>query len=238
MNFILAFLLKPKVLIGIILAAALAGGIFWYGNKREAAGFASGSRNQLSTDQEQFNGVLKQYQSKLDSDQVTIDAANKQYAALQSQITVLNSALAVLASQRQQAQQQISQVPDSGLQADVESKLGGSLTSSITLRKADQIITDYPLVLKQVDTLSSKVDDLMKSVGSVSAKADALTSQRDAAIQYGNEVTGYYVKAFNAAQKHHSLFIKIITFGLVHDKHMNLPDPVTLHAPTGERPQG
>lgn len=231
MNFILAWLMKPKVLLAVILAAVLTGGILWYGNKRESAGYSSGQRNQLQVDQSQFQSVLKQYQDSLNAAQLKIAADDKQFTALQAQISTLNASLSALAIQRESGQQSINKLPDTAVQGDLEMKLSGPLTDPTTLRKADAIVTDYPLVLKSVDVLSAKVDDLSQSVSVLQDKVGQVTVQRDSAVQFGNTVVGYYVKAYNAAQVHHSKFIKIITFGIVRDRHLDLPQPTTLHVP-------
>jgi len=114
------------------------------------------------------------------------------------------------------------------VQADLESKLGGKLSDTAILRKDDAIVTDYPLVLKQVDVLTATQTNQQDQINDLNDEVLKIVNQRDVAITYGNTVTGYYVKAYNAAQKHHSMFVKILSFGLVRDKHLNLPDPETL----------
>src|SRR5208282_2561138 len=98
----------------------------------------------------------------------------------------------------------------SAVQGDLEVKLGGTLTDPAILRKDDQIVTDYPLVLKQIDVLNTKVDGLDSKVTELGVKEQAVEQQRDAAIQFGNSIVPLYAKAWNAAQVRHSKFIKII----------------------------
>lgn len=221
-------LAKPKLLlIPIIIALVIWAGA-WYGDKREADGRQAGQASQLQIDQQQFKQVTQQYEATLNAAQTKIDADDAALKQLSVQLTSLSAQFASLSSQRQQQQSQVSTLPDAAVQGDLEAKLGGPLSQTTTLRKADDIVTDYPLVLQQLTVQSSKVDNLTQQVTALDSKVTEIGSQRDAAIAYGNTVTGYYVKTFNAAQKHHSLFIKIITFGLVKDVHLNLPDPVTL----------
>ena len=219
---------NPKNLLVLVLIAALGIGVYAYGEHKAAEGYHSGSVAQLSVDQEQFKQVTTSYQSKLDSAQQQLDASTQQIALLQTGLKTLSAQYASLAAQRQQSQSQVNALPDAALQADLEAKLGGPLSSSVTLRKADDIVTDYPLVLQSITVLNSKVDNLAGQVSALNDSVKDVTTQRDAAIAYGNTVTGYYVKAYNAAQVHHSKFLKIITFGLVRDKHMDLPAPTTL----------
>ncbi len=219
---------NPKNLLVLALITALGIGVYAYGEHKAADGYHSGSVAQLSVDQDQFKQVTTSYQSKLDSEQQQLDASTQQIALLQTSLKTLSAQYASLAAQRQQSQSQVNALPDAALQADLEAKLGGPLSSSTTLRKADSIVTDYPLVLQQVTVLNNKVDNLSGQVSALNTSVTAVTAQRDAAIAYGNTVTGYYVKAYNAAQVHHSKLVQILTLGIVHNKHLDLPAPTTL----------
>ena len=231
LSLLLSYLMKPKVLIGLLVMTAVLSGFFWYGSQREKAGYSAGSRTQLETDKQEFAVVQKQYQEALTKAQATIDSSNVKLAALDIQLSTLKAQLDVLASQRQQGQQSVNKLPDSAVQGDLEVKLGGSLSDPAILRKDDQIVTDYPLVLKQIDVLSSKVEDLDSKVTELGVKEQAVEQQRDAAIDFGNKLVPLYIKAYNAAQVHHSKLIKIITLGLVRDRHLDLPAPASLNVP-------
>lgn len=228
MGFLLTFLAKPKVLIGTLVTIFVLSAFLWYGAQREKAGYSSGSRAQVETDKQEFAIVQKQYQDALFKAQSTIDSSNAKIQALDSQIQTLQVQFAALATQRQQGQQAVNKLPDSAVQGDLETKLGGPLTDPVILRKDDQIVTDYPLVLKQVDILTNKVEDLDSKVTELGIKETAVEQQRDAAIQFGNQLVPLYVKAYNALQVHHSKFLKIISFGLVKDRKLDLPNPTTL----------
>lgn len=210
---------------------AVLSGFFWYGSTREKAGYSAGSRVQLETDKQEFNVIQKQYQDALSKAQSVIDSSNAKITALDTQIQTLQIQFAALATQRQQGQQSVNKLPDSAVQGDLETKLGGPLTDPAILRKDDQIVTDYPLVLKQVDLLSTKVDDLDSKVKAIDEKEKAVEGQRDASIQFINQVVPLYVKAYNAAQVHHSKLIRIISLGLVRDRHLDLPAPASLNVP-------
>lgn len=220
--------LQLRLVAGVLALSLLSGAFMWYGGKREAAGFASGGRAQLETDKVQFEQVSKQYQDALAKAQSTIDSSNARIVSLDGQLQTLKMQFGALAAQRQQGQETVNKLPDSAVQGDLETKLGGSLTDSVILRKNDQIVTDYPVVLKQVDVLSARVDTLDSKFQALSDKEQAVEKQRDAAIAFGDQVVGFYTKAYNAAQKKHSLFVKIISFGLVRDRHMDLPAPTSL----------
>lgn len=230
MGFLLSFLLRPKVLLTTILTIAVLSGLLWYGSIQRSKGYADGSRTQLETDKQQFEQISQQYKDALAKAQSTIDSSNAKIASLDLQLQGLQVQFVALATQRQQGQGAVNKLPDSAVQGDLETKLGGPLSDPSILRKDDQIVTDYPLVLKQVDLLNTKVDDLSSKVQAISDKEGAVEKQRDAAIQFDQELVPLYVKAWNAAQVHHSKFIKIITFGLVHDRHLDIPNPSSLNA--------
>ncbi len=231
MGILLSFLLRPKVLITTLVTIAVLSGLLWYGSVQKRAGYADGSRTQLESDKQQFEQISQQYKDALAKAQSTIDSSNTKIASLDTQLQGLQIQFVALATQRQQGQQGVNKLPDSAVQGDLETKLGESLSDPTILRKDDQIVTDYPLVLKQVDLLNTKVDDLSSKVQAISDKEGAVEKQRDAAIQFGNELVPLYVKAYQATQTHHSKFIKIITFGLIHDRHLDLPAPTTLKNP-------
>jgi hypothetical protein len=226
---------RPQVLLGLLVTTAVLSAFAWYGAHREAQGYQHGSVDQLKTDKDQFNQVLKQYDDKLQQAQAVINADDIKLSTIDSQLKTLQVQYQGLALQRQQASQSIQSLPDAAVQGDLETKLGGPLSSPTVLRKADSIVSDYPLVLKQVDIANANIASLNAKVDVINDKVTQITKQRDAAIDFGNQVVGYYVKAYNAAQIHHSRFIKIVTFGLVHDKHLDLPSPTSLNVQTANR---
>jgi hypothetical protein len=81
----------------------------------------------------------------------------QQNAALIAQVAQLSAQVASIKTQRVTAQSVVAKLPDNQLQTDIEAKMGGSLSSPIVLRKIDDQITDYPLVLKQVDAQQAQI---------------------------------------------------------------------------------
>ena len=223
--------LQLKIAGAVFAGSLLLGTFMWYGAKREAQGFASGNRAQLETDKQQFEQVRKQYRDALQSREQEIQAANSRISSLETQIQSLSAQFSALATLRQQQANRVNALSDTEIKADLELQLGGPLENPAVLRKADNIVTQYPTVVKQLDVLNSKVDKLTDELSETNKKIEAITAQRDTAIKFGDQVVGYYTKAYNAAQKKHSTFIKIITFGLVKDRHLDLPSPTTLTKP-------
>lgn len=225
---LLKWIANPKVLGISALVIALLGAFLWYGQYRSNQGYQSGQLTQLQTDKAEFQTQLSQYQQTLQQSQAQIQAEAQQIASLSETARTLSQAVSTLSTQRTQVSQQVAALPASQVQSDLEGKLGGPLSNSDILRKDDQIVSDYPLVLQQNTDLQKSVDTQNTEIATQQTEIANVEKQRDSAIAFNNVVIADYTKAYNAAQKHHSLFIKIITFGLVHDRHMNLPAPTTL----------
>lgn len=81
----------------------------------------------------------------------------QQNSVLLAQLSQLQAQVASIKNQRVVAQTVVAKLPDNQLQTDIESKMGGSLSSPIVLRKIDDTITDYPLVLKEVDAQQAEI---------------------------------------------------------------------------------
>lgn len=224
----LKWLANPKVLGITALVIALLGAFLWYGQYRAGQAYQSGQLTQLQTDKAEFQAQLSQYQATLQQSQAQIQAEAQQVAALSAQEQTLVSALSAVAQQRQVTAKQVASLPPTQVQADLESKLGGTLSSINVLRKADQIVSDYPLVIQQNQDLQKSVDTQNTEIATQQTEIATVEKQRDAAISFNNQVILDYTKAYNAAQKHHSKLIEILTLGLVHNRHMNLPAPTTL----------
>src|SRR5271170_4614604 len=179
-------LANPKYLLIGLLAVVLGVGVFAYGEHTRSDGYHQGTVAQLSIDQKDFNSQKENFTTILNSQQSKLDASTQQVELLQTQFKTLSAQFASLAAQRQQSQGQVNALPDAALQADLEAKLGGPLSSSVTLRKADDIVTDYPLVLQSMTVLNGKVDNLSGQVAQLNISVGAVTTQRDTAIAYGN----------------------------------------------------
>lgn len=92
-----------------------------------------------------------------------------------------------------------------------------------------QKLQDYPALFQENEKRKQIEDAQDQTIQALNQKAVVLEQQRDAAMKYGDEVTAHYVVAYAAAQKHHSRFVKIISFGLVRDKKLDLPPPASLN---------
>lgn len=201
----------------VVILAGIALGIY---NKGKAAGQIEGARAQLETDRQQFEQDRQVFLAQLKKYQEADDAAKAQVAAKDAEIAGLRRSRAAAA-------QSIRNLPDEKIVADILERLGeapGATLSNPQLRRLDGILADSQNLEQQVAALEAKV-------AAQDQRIDAIEHQRDAAIASYNKLVPLYTKAYNAAQRKHSLFVKIITFGLVRDRKIDLPDPVTLEHP-------
>lgn len=235
-----AFFLSPlgrKVGLAIgavVLLAAVSATIYQRG---KSAGYGAGQRAQLDDDRKSLDQERQQFQDTLRKAGDQISDANSRIESADAARTNLEHALAQVQVQRQQAAAKVASLPDKDLFVDVVQKLGtrdaGDATPNFIapeLRKIDQIVTDYGGIQQQLDKLGADQAAANQKIEALNDKVKGLETQRDAALAWGNQLMGHYVKAYNAAQKKPSTFVRVITLGLVHGKHLDIPDPVTLEA--------
>lgn len=208
--------------------AALTFAFFWYGNKRASEGYQSGQVAQLQTDRTQFQEEIAQFKSQLASSQSQIDQLTSMIKAEEATISSLKGQLTSLDTQLSSRSKEVADLPDAGVLSDIQSKLGGAIGDIAVLRKNDEIISEYPIVVKENDVLKQTVSADQSEITTLNSKLDLITSQRDNAINLSNEAIANYIRSYNAAQRHHSLLLKVITFGIVHDRHLDLPRPIAV----------
>lgn len=217
------------------LAGVLLGGIFYIYNRGKDAGKQEGVRQQLEDDKKQFQQLSDSYKAELDKWQQRDQQAQVLLQQAQVALDNANSRLAIIAQQRESDRKGVEALPDVALEADIKKRLAIRGADDVTagfypaeLRKIDLVITDYPNLQAENTTLQDKLKATDTKIDALSQRVDAIGQQRDAAITYGNRVTELYVRAYNLAQKKHSAFVKILSFGLVHDRKLDLPNPTTL----------
>lgn len=218
--------LQAKLIAAGVVVIVLAGIAFSIYNKGKDVGRVEGAADQLQSDRQQFEQDRKQFLDTLATYKAKDEAAQQLIHAQDSQLAMLRSA-------RASARTAVDKLADAELGKDIHQKLGNPPTddplTAAELRRLDVTLTDYPNVVAQNELLNKKIDALGQRV-------DALEHQRDAAVEAYNKLVPLYAKAYNAAQKKHSKFVKIITFGLVKDRKIDLPAPVTLVPPTEIKP--
>ena len=212
--------LQAKLIAGAVVVIVLAGIALSIYNKGKSAGYVEGQRAQLEIDRKQFEQDRAEFLEQLRKYEEKDEAAKVQ-------IIQRDAEIAELRQRRTANRVAIDRLPDAAIVGDIQQRLGvpsSPALSDAQLRRLDEILADYQNLGQQVAALEAKSAEQDKRI-------DAIEHQRDAAIAAYEKLLPLYVKAYNASQKKHSLFVKIITLGLVRDRKLDLPDPVTLEHP-------
>jgi hypothetical protein len=99
------------------------------------------------------------------------------------------------------------------------------------LRVIDSTLADAPYDKEQLQTANDKVAALTDKSTADDAEVGALKDQNATALSYAQDLHEQYVLAYNAAQPHVSLFVRIITLGLKRPKKLNLTPPESMTPP-------
>ena len=161
---------KSHLVLTLALVAALIGGVYLFESKRADVADAKAAASQALAQQQ-------------DAENAKVQAANAAQIAqliqvetqLSTQLQTLQAQYSALAAQRQQAATVVAQLPPAAVQGDLEAKLGGPLSSPDILRKDDTIVTDYPIVEKELVVQSDSIINLDSQV--VTLKTEFTTEQ-------------------------------------------------------------
>ncbi len=210
------FLIKYwKEALLVVLLIVIAGFAVHIYENGKLAGIKDQQLSQMEDQKKQVLDALSQNQTFMASQNVVI-------AGLRSQVAVDQATIATSRAQAAAASKAIAALTPSQVAPDLTAKVG-DLSNPEVLRKIDDIVTNQPKLVEQITALQDSFDKLSLTVTAVEAQRDSLQKTLDIVVPA-------YKTAYDAAQKKHSLFVKIITLGLVHDRHLNLPDPATLGA--------
>lgn len=232
---------------GAILLIGLGYGIYWKGRE---AGKQIGRAEQLEEDKKEWEIERRLYVTRLEEAAQRLEQGEKReqaalalLAQFQASLDRANERLASIQIQRESDRRTVTNLSDADVLPDLRARLGlvpptdPSPLTSPELRRANTIVTDYPHVMAENVTLGEKVKSIEGKVGALDLQVQAVTSQRDAAIDqretaidYANRMEQLYAQAYNVAQKsrRRPLLLKIITLGIVRDRKLNLPDPVSI----------
>lgn len=206
--------------VGAILFACYHAGL--HAGQRQEAG------KETETDRVQFTQLAETYKQSL--------ASAEARAAASEQLALQYAQLAIQASQRIQTAQttikaetaKVQAIPDAGLKADLELKLGGPLENPAVLRKDDEIVSQAPGKDALIKAGGEKINALVQQLDAVNKQIMEVTEERDASISAYNTLVPLYAQAFNAAivphRKWYCLFLCSKKTAL------KLPDPVTLQS--------
>ncbi len=108
-----------------------------------------------------------------------IEGYKTQVAASQQREALLVQALRDLKIQQQQASAQVAKLPDSAVKQDLEAKAGGPLEDVGTLRRIDDVYTQFPILSQRVDKLEATVVEKDTQVRGLQNQVAATEKQRD-----------------------------------------------------------
>lgn len=217
-----------RILLVVVLLCAVTGFLVHVHAEGVRAGEKAAQLSQMEDDKRQIAAALAQSNAVVTSQAAVLQKLSDDAAVSKQRESEYIATIASLASQRQTTAQQVAALPDNQIKTDLETKLGGALDAMATLRKLDAVISDYPLLKSSNQALTSQLAEAHKQVDDGAGEIAALKKTNDALQQELNILKPAYIRAYDAAQKKHSLFLKIITFGLVRDRKLILPDPALL----------
>ena len=199
-------------LIGALAIAALIGyaGLRIY-QKGKAEGYKQGTADQLKVDQQSFTKRNEELRSTLGQAQKDIAQGDAKLRALQEEFKRLQRQRSITVPAP------VRPVPDKPLWTDLP----------IILTPAP-IVEEVPSAATLEDVLEAQVLNLQEQVEVILQRESVVVRERDILLINYNNLVENYIKAYNASQKKHSLFIKIITLGIVRDRHISIPDPISL----------
>jgi hypothetical protein len=208
--------------------------IYHYANK---IGQLKGAATQLETDNTKFSAERVDFVNQLKQTEAAKQALQTQLANSEQQVANLSATVTKLEQQSHDADVIVQNLPPDALFLDITGKLSirnpGDVSTQFStpeLRQIDEDVTQYPLIISENLTLQSEDAALNNEVTNLKSLYQADEDELKQTIAYINTLSNEYVEAYNVAQKvrKHSWFFKIVTLGLVHDPHLNIPTPLDL----------
>lgn len=200
------FLLSPiGKRIGAVLAIVFmlwAGYQYAYG-RGHSDGVPDGKREALEIDRKSFEQERDEFKKSL--------------VALQSQVQAKDMIV-------QQATQ------NAVVLRDALRSIPRSIPASATEPPKDSAdkLADYDALFSENEKRKQIEVQLDNTIQALKDENLLVAKQRDVAIQFGNDMVKHYTVAYSAAQKKHSRLVKILSLGLIKDKKLDLPDPISL----------
>jgi outer membrane protein TolC len=210
----------------VALAIVLGIGLRIYSAGKNA-GRGEGSREQLDIDKQSMEQERTDFQKTLTANHKADEAAKILISQQQAFIATANSNLARLATSREQDKRELAKRSDAELIPDIRKKLNitpsdpAPVLNASELRQVDAIVNDYPKLSDTVKELANRQAATDKTVEGLNTRITSISNERDAALRFSNEMVGHYTAAYNAAQKHHSKLVTVLTLGLVRTKKLN-----------------
>lgn len=237
------FLLSPigrRITIGAGMAAAL-GLLLWHlhhdwvnEGKQQQRGADVTETQKLLTDQR------ADLQKRLDASDAALAQLTEVLKGLTSRIDSDRATIASLSQKQITASQQVSQVPDTQLVTDLRVKLAvpaqvGPVLTLLELRKTDEILTDYPWQVQQVEAYRDLSDTESKKIDALGQQVNVLTDEKNDLATWSDSVYQGYVQAFNSVPRAKRSVKCLFLWKCSQGKQLPIPKPEQLLA---NRPKG
>ena len=212
-----------KCLEALLLLGAIAAIAYAVYDKGLQAGQHEEASNEVQSSKSQFDRLESAFTQQLNVANATTDKYHDLVAVMLQQAQQSAAKAQASAAEAKLDTQKLAAVPDPDIQKDLESKLGGPLSSPAILRLDDSMITDYPHIKEQADSLAAQVSALQSADAAKDQELAATGKQRDAAVDAYDGLLPLYVHAYNAATVRHRHFWCL---WLCRSKPLALPKPL------------
>ncbi len=214
-----------KCLEGALVLAAIAAIAYALYDKGVHAGQRAEASSQVQAQKTEFDRIESTFAQQLSAANTTADKYRDLVGVLLQQAQKSASTAQVASAAGTADKEKLAALPDPQIQQDLETKLGGPLTSPATLRLDDSMVTDYPHIKTQVDALTDQVAALQSATNAKDGELAATVKERDNAVQAHNALLPLYVQAYNAATVRHRHFWCL---WMCKSKALKLPRPIAL----------
>jgi Tfp pilus assembly protein PilE len=195
-----------KCLEAILVLGAIAAIAYGLYDRGVHAGQRTEASSQVQAAKSQFDQIESTFAQQLSAANATTDKYHDLVAVLLQQAQQ-SAGKAQTASDGAAADSaKVAAVPDSEIQRDLETKLGGPLTSPAILRPDDSMVTEYPDLKQDASALTAQVNDLQSAGAAKDQELDGTTKERDAALEAYDGLLPLYAQAYNAATVRHRHF--------------------------------
>ena len=189
------------------------------------AGQRAEASSQVAAEKSQFETLQSAFAQQLSAANATADKYHDLVAVLLQQAQRSADQARASAIQASAESEKVAALTDTDIQQDLETKLGGPLSSPAILRRDDAMITDYPHLKDQAQALAAQVTSLQSADAAKDQELAVTSTERDSALGAYDGLLPLYVQAYNAAVTRHR---HAWCLWLCRSKPLSLPKPPSL----------
>jgi hypothetical protein len=221
----------------VLLAIVLAGVRLHFIHQGEQRGREAATSDAAAQVEQERKAAKDSAVAEISTQQRRADEATRAYELASQREATLERTVASLSGRRQQGKDQVAGMKASNLHGYIVDRIGARAEADATPgytadeeRAIAKVVTDYPLLLQQIETQAQQMAQVREQVKALSTKVDAVETKYQALNAYTNEVERDYVTLHNLTAKPRPWFLRL--FGLK-PKKLPVPDPDELK---GKRP--